>query len=394
MSDKQDQKPQTSGFDELSRKARVDYRMVKADMEVTPEIEAALRTDLHDHRLAHVDKNGRPCSWKALAKSIGVAHSTLTEWHAGKYRGNAANVAKAVDRFLADEREKAGRFDIRAVASIGLVGRIRGTFSAAIRYNSMAAIIGPSGSGKTTIGRACAQERGGVVFIRADETRPDARGVSYLLCQAIEGLRVMMGRSHPKRMAALQAYIAKHRNLVLCVDECQYLDRAGLSSLRTLHDTSDPEGKRCLPIILFGDESFYKQLVKSRAGEQTAIAPQLSRRIYPILDISRDARDPDTGDVYSVEDIVKILRNDRLRIVSEDGVRWLTRLANLSGWGSLGFAVAVCRIAFDIAESDRSGGRKLIEPETLTTALETMLGPSVAMEVNEAAGGELLRRVG
>lgn len=76
-------------------------------------------------------------------------------------------------------------------------------------------------------------------------------------------------------------------------------------------------------------------------------------------------------------------------------MRWLTRLANLAGWGSLGFAVAVCRIAFDIAESDRSGaGRKVIEPETLTTALETMFGPSVAMEVDEAAGGELLRRVG
>jgi hypothetical protein len=36
----------------------------------------------------------------------------------------------------------------------------------------------------------------------------------------------------------------------------------------------------------------------------------------------------------------------------------------------------------------------VIEPETLTTALETMFGPSVAMEVDEAAGGELLRRVG
>jgi hypothetical protein len=276
-----------------------------------------------------------------------------------------------------------GRFDDRSFATIGITRQILGVINNGVKNNSMPVIIGAPGSGKSIHARAFAADREGVVLIRADQANGDGRGVTELLCQAITPLRPMLDRSHRRRLASIRAYLAKHRNTIIVVDESQKLTRDGLETLRDLHDSSDPDGRRNVPIILFGDESFYKLILKSRAGQRSPIAPQLTRRMYPIFDITKDGAD-DGGRVYSVADVVAMLRNDRLRVVSEAGVAWITKLANTPGYGYLGFGMAVLRMAFDIARGET------VEPEDLREALRMAIGPTVAEEIDEACGGELL----
>ena len=218
-------------------------------------------------------------------------------------------------------------------------------------------------------------------MIRPDETFCGARGVTYLLCQAIEPLRPMQRRPHPKRLAAIRSYLQTHRNTVIIVDECQQLNRQGLTCLRNLHDTSDPEGRRNVPIVFFGDEHFYRLLVRSRSGERSPIAPQMTRRMYPVFDIGRDGMDGEGDETFTVADLIRILRNDRVRVVTPKGVRWLTCLANVHGWGSLGFAIAVARMAFDIAS------KMPLDVDDLRTALRMTIGPQAVEEIDEAAGG-------
>lgn len=377
------------GFEQLGQEARRSFRMVKDDQEITPDMMQALIGELKDWRRDHTTKDGRPAPWKQVAEFVGVAVGTLQDVVNGKYKADATAVLKKIDQALADDRERAGRFDPRQHAQIGLTRKIFGVIGAAIRNNSFGVIIGAPGTGKSVHARAFAADRGGVVIIRPDETFNDARGVSHLLCQAIDGLRLMLPKSHPKRLAAVRSYFQKHRNLVLVIDECQQLSADGLTCLRNLHDTSDPEGRRCTPMILFGDDQFYRLIVKSRNGERSPIAPQMTRRMYPIFDVARDGADDD-GDVFTAEDLVKIIRNDRVRVVTPQGIRWLTKLANVSGFGALGFAIAVLRMAFDITSKD------LVDVPDLVAALRMSIGPRAMEEVDQAAGGELLtvRRVG
>lgn len=375
------------GFERLGQEARRSFHMVKDDQKPTPEIIQALRGELADYRRDHTTKDGRPMPVKRLAERVGVAHGVLSEWLKAKYKGDDAAVALKVDRFLAEERERAGRFDVCQHAEIGLTRKIFGVIRAGIRNNSMPCVIGAPGTGKSVHARAFAADRGGVILIRPDETFNNARGVSYLLCQAIEGLRQILHKPHPKRLAAVRSYLQKHRNIVIVVDECQQLTAEGLICLRNLHDTSDPEGRRCTPIVFFGDEGFYRLIVKSRSGERSPIAPQMTRRMYPIFDIGRDGAEGESGAAFTVEDIVRIIRNERVHVVTAEGVRWLTRLANVSGYGSLGFAIAVLRMAFDIATE------MPVDVAELVAALRMSIGPRAMEEVDEAAGGELLRKV-
>lgn len=373
------------GFEWLGQGARVDYRLLKEDQVITPDLEHALLGELRDWRRDHRTQDGRPMPWKKLGELIGIPHSTLTEVVAGKYKGNRQNQLRKIDRFLAEDRERAGRFDIRQHAEISLTRRIFGVIRAGVRNNSMPVIIGEPGSGKSVHARAFASERGGVVVIRPDETFCDARGVTYLFCQAIEGLQQSLHRPHPKRLATIRSYLQKHRNIVIIVDECQQLSREGLTCLRNIHDTSDPEGRRNVPIIFFGDEHFYRLLVRSRSGERSPIAPQMTRRMYPVFDIGRDAADGEGAEAFTVEDLVRILRNDRVRVITPDGVRWLARLANVRGWGSLGFAIAIARMGFDIAS------KMPLDVDDLWSALRMTIGPQAVEEIDEAVGGELLR---
>lgn len=375
------------GFERLGQEARRSFLMVRDDQQITPDLDRALIGEVEDWRRDHTTKDGRPMPWKRVAELVGIPHSTLTEVVAGKYKGSRDNQLRKIDRFLAEDRERAGRFDVRQHAEIGLTKKIFGVIRAGIRNNSMPVIIGEPGSGKSVHGQAFAADRGGVVLIRPDETFNNARGVSHLLCQAIDGLRQMLHKSHPKRLVAVRSYLQRHRNIVIVVDECQQLTAEGLNCLRNLYDTSDLEGRRNTPIVFFGDEHFYRLLVKSRNAERSPIGPQLTRRMWPVFDISRDGADNE-GDVFTAEDVVHILRNERVRVVTAAGVRWLTRLTNVHGYGSLGFAVAVVRMGFDIATKTPLG------VEELVAALKMTIGPRAMEEIDQAAGGELLRKVG
>lgn len=377
------------GFERLGQEARRSYRMVKDDQQtIAPDDAQALIGELKDWRRDHATSDGRPCPWKKVAEFVGVAVGTLQDVVNGRYKADPIEVLKKIDRALADDRARMGRFDPCQHAEITLTRKINGVINTAIRNNSMAVIIGEPGSGKSVHARAFAAERGGVVIIRPDETFNDARGVSYLLCGAIEGLRTFIHKTHPRRLAAVRSYLQKHRNLVLVVDECQQLAAEGLNCLRNLHDTSDPEGRRCTPVILFGDEGFYRLIVKSRNGERSPIAPQLTRRLYPIFNITRDGAAGDGDAVFTVEDVVRIIRNDRVRVVTPQGIRWITKLANIRGFGSLGFSIAVLRMAFDLTQAD------LVDVPDLVMALRMAVGPRAMEEADQSADGELLRRVG
>lgn len=380
------------GFDLLGQHDRLEYRMLTDGQPWTEDLDAQLRGELEDWRRDHHRPDGKPAPLSRLAEQLGVSHSVLSEWLAAKYRGDRAHVAQLVDQFLAEDRQRAGRHDFRQHARINLSHKIFGVIQAGITNNTMPVIIGPPGCGKTAHARAFASERSGVLVLRIEDQPADKRQVSRLLCDLIQELRPAKSRPHSQRLDILKSWLRKRRNTVLIVDEAQKLSASGLELLRDLHDGSDPDGHHNLPIVFFGDETFYKLLVRAKSGDASPIAPQMIRRMVPVFDVVKDGGvEGDGSDLYTVADIVAIVRNDRVKLLTRRAAQWLTDLANVPGYGLLGFAMKVLQIACDL-RSKR--GDKHVDVEHLQMALNMTAGRSIAPEIDQAAGGELLAKVG
>jgi hypothetical protein len=395
-------KPATEGqgFEILGEHDRVEYRLMD-EQHATPAVIDALRGELQDWRKDHPNPKdpGKPYPLKDLAERISggnrrsISHSTLSEWLSNKYKGNNAAVAAMVDTFLADERQRAGRFDFRQTAKIAFVHKGFGTINAAVVHGMNAGIVGPPGCGKTCLLIAYSRERSGCVYLRLKDEPADKRRISAQLCHVIQELRPMKVKAHPARLDAIQSWLSKRRNTVLLVDEAQKADRSGLELFRDLHDESDPGGHHRLPIIFAGDERFRDRLIETRSGQAAAIAPQFSRRMILLFDVRKQGivPDGDEGEVFTVEDILQIVRQDRVKLLTPAAARWLARLANTPEAGMLGGAIEVLKLACDLAAKK---GIKQVDVGDLKMAFEMSNGPALSEVIDTATGGPVFAKVG
>lgn len=378
------------GLEKIAQQGRVDYRMVTEDQQLTDNLRAQILADLRAYRDDH-PRNSQPLAWGRLAELVGVSQGTLVDVVKGKYKGDTDKVLRKIDQFLADDRARVGRFDFRTTARISVTEAIFGTIRSGIRLNTMPVIIGESGDGKSVHARAFASDRGGVVTVRVDEKHADANGVCKLLVNAIDGLRPCYNHTARRQLGEIKGWLRKHMSTVIVIDEAQKLLKSGLEMLRDIHDMSDPAGRRNIPIVFFGDHDFKKLLFRGRAGERSPISPQTARRMRPVLDIDADCQVDDSGGIYTVEDIVAIVRNQRVKLLSARAVRWMRDLANVRGWGRLGLAMGVLQLAVDMNVPPGTTLTRRLDVGDLRDALEQTFGRSVALEIDDQAGGELLR---
>lgn len=384
--------PTPNGFERLAQEARVrDHRMNRTDAPYTDDQLAQLRESLNGFRLNRRER-GKPISWERLADKIALSAPTLNAWAHGKYEGDDQRVARLVDQFLADEVERANRLPIGDFANIESSKRALGTAFEGISGNAMVALLGPPGCGKSSVLRALNAVRVGAMLITIDEHSGSRAGVTRKLAEAVlaaSGRTVDLPDRSYERWALVLEYFRRTRNSVLLIDEAQKLLRSGLETIRDLHDLSDESGERNLPIVLAGDERFYRLITQARSAKAAStVSAQFARRIAPVFDWTRDGVPKGGGsELYTEADLVKAIQNDRLRLVDRDGLRWLTALANTRGYGLLGFAMRVLRTAWSIA-----GKRGPLTVAQLLSGLETTVGRDATVEVDEAAGGELLRR--
>ena len=90
------------------------------------------------------------------------------------------------------------------------------------------------------------------------------------------------------------------------------------------------------------------------------------------------------GTVYKRSDIEAITRNQTIRVLRDDAIDWLRRLANVFGHGSLGMAMRVMETAWDLRDG------RLVTVDDLQLALTTVLGPDETEEIDEQADHMLM----
>lgn len=357
----------THAMDRIRGDARLDARMLDPTKDVTSEQRAAIIRDLVAYRDRNrIDK--KPISWAKLGGYIGVTSSVLSEIVKGTYQGDTDRIIRLIDQFLASEEQQGKRPQIRDFVRIRITEYIVSAINETLKRRSIGVITGEPGSGKSKHAEWFCDSHDGAVLITADDTDGDAKFVIDKLHEVLKLGTFVTSTRQKKR--EIEAYLKSHLNTVILVDESQKLTNDALEILRALHDKSDPDGRRNVPVILFGDDKFYKIIVGSRGGVRTPLSPQITSRMYPVLSLDSQCLEHD-GDgqpvpnsVYSREDIERIVRQQRLKLVRSDAIAWAVRLANLCERGRLRIAARVIEIAIDIKRGNQ------VTVDDLESALE------------------------
>jgi hypothetical protein len=377
-------------MDKLSMEARIEARMLSPKQKVTDVQRDKLLAGLEEYRQDH-RIGGKPMPLTRLATYIGVSSSVLTEVVNGKYAGDTDRVLRQIDEFLAREEQQGKRPDFREFVKIKITEKIVTAINEAVMRRSIGVIIGEPGDSKSEHAKWYCTQREGVVLITSDECDYDRK---FIIDELHRELKLGTHCPHTRdKKREIVGYLQTHKNTVIIVDEAQKLTTDALEILRAFHDKSDPAGRKNVPVILFGDEDFYKIIIRTRGGQRTPLSPQITRRMYPVISIEFDGMDRDEegkpipGSVFTYEDIERIVQNQKLRLFRPEAIGFAVRLANEHGHGRLGLAIRIMETAVDIKAEDK------VSVADMREALSLYFGPSEAKLILEKIEIKTPRRV-
>lgn len=381
-----------SGFDQLAQEARKDARMLSPDKPLNErDIDRVRQAALQYIESRKIKSKGRYSrdDFRAELGPVKVTKhkppkrmplSSLSEFLNGNRLCNEFYIRR-IDEFLAGETTRSESLQTEFV-EIRLATQVFSAIECARSMGSIGLVVAEPGDGKTAIARAFRATKDNVVLVTAQEKAGHAAEVVKLL---YEGMGLRGANTFAARRDAVRDRMHRNRSLCILVDEAQKLKPSGLEMLRDLHDGSDDTGEGGVAIVLFADHDFYRLVQRSRYGMTSPIKPQLTRRIYPVFDSKQyGGKGKRKRMLYTEQDIARILRNQKLRLVTEDGIRFLTKVANIRGHGSLGTALVLCKLAYTLAEASRGNA---IEIKDLRNAMDMVFTADSAQTILEDIEG-------
>lgn len=240
-----------------------------ADAEVRAQVRAAMSA------------SGMPA--RAVAKAMGIAPSTLSEWLNGNYKADGAALAEKARGWLQD-RSSASSRDSDFVET-PTASRILSVLMYAKGASDMAVVYGGPGVGKTRTCRHFAESYPNVWI--ATMTPASATVVPALeeIAEAV-GLRDIGGGAR-KLSRAIRSKVKGAPGGLIIIDEAQHLSIAAIEELRAIHDATG------VGVALVGNEVVYARLT---GGTRAAHFAQIFSRLGMRLPIRR----PEAGDVAAL----------------------------------------------------------------------------------------------
>lgn len=367
-------------LNQLAQDARWDARMLRPDEKLTPEIAQAIREAARDYYQQRRFRN-KSYTLGRLSEECGVGKKIIGRILNGSYDADAEPHLRKLDAFLADQLKREGRFELSPYVENAVVENAMGVIHLAKRQNTIGLIVMESGCGKSTVARAYAAEDTNATLITIEQDHGHARDVVAALYAALD---LKGDDSYRECYAAVKAKFRGTRSRIVLIDEAQQLRPSGLEIVRALHDSADPSGRYPLPVVLFADHDFYKLVLRRRSGQSSPIKAQLTSRIAPVYDASAHATQNDGGQLYSLEDVRRLIRHRQVRKVSEAGIRFLQMLANVPDWGRLRVVRQIVSMAYD---THPEGSTQQIGLDELKAALTYVFGPN-ALQLIDAAREE------
>lgn len=186
--------------------------------------------NIRDALAAHIEQSG--VSMTAVARQVGKSPATLSNWLAGKYRGNVERVAGAVAAYLQRQEEKAVLQDVNVkFVETTTSKRIFGLVRLAHLRNKICVLTARAGSGKTVTLQEYTRHNPSTLLIESDSTyTKDA------LLREMHKRLGFTGRGVPRHVMADIIEKLTNSDRLIIIDEADQLSVYALEVLRAIHD--------------------------------------------------------------------------------------------------------------------------------------------------------------
>lgn len=212
------------------------------------------------------------CSWNEIANRTTVSSSILSQWRKNNYKGDNQEVNKTIERFLRIERSKqyATRKELEIV-EITNTRKIIDVFKTVHRDGIVAAIVGDTGTSKTTSINKYEEDND---VVRISANRSFKFPIEYLRRIHTHKKIGKDGRGTMNKLFQDIVNELKGKNIILIVDQADYLGLSAIDIFRSLYDESG------VGIVFVGLPSFLGTL----RGNQPEVR-QISDRIRLKLEL-------------------------------------------------------------------------------------------------------------
>lgn len=240
----------------------------------TPDTDQAGALALRDELARDVNEvmEAQGLSRAELARRVGVAQGTFSQWLSGKYAGRYENINEKVSIWLRD------RGDIEAMANslpaspgyleLEFSGQVMATMSMAQLLPTMVMVTAEAGIGKTTAAKRYAQMRANTYLVTMS---PHCRTIHNMLTEIAAGIGIEE-RSSNRLVRSIGKRLERMGDgTLLIVDEAQNLSDDGINQLRHFVDNFG------CGIALLGNRETYARFSRWGQGDKYG---QLRRRIF------------------------------------------------------------------------------------------------------------------
>ncbi len=201
----------------------------------------------------------------AVARSLGISASALSQWLDGKYAGNVARIDTAVNSFIRRQQERAKIPPFQQIfVETSIASKVWEVFRLCHIEGEIGVVVGEAGVGKTEAARQYARQNPDVIFIEAD-LGYTARSLFHEMARKL-GF-IPSGTIHDVFEDVVDRLRGSERLII--VDEAEHLPYRALELLRRVYDKAGVGialmGMPRLIANLRGHKGEYRQLY-SRVG--------------------------------------------------------------------------------------------------------------------------------
>jgi len=269
----------------------------------------------------------RKFSQRHIAEQLGVSTTLLSQYLAGKYKGDLEDITNRAVNFINSLTRREGHvrgndyIETSVAKKIGTL--IIQTEAFSDEEGKIGLIIGDGGHGKSKCLRQYAQANRNTIYVELD----DAMTSTLMFAAVAEKLHIDSSGSLASVTRRLIDNL-QNRHIILMLDEASGLSVRQLNQLRQIIVVKS----RC-PLILAGNNHLLHTVMQptTRAGYESL--DQFTSRLMCILDLDSRASDKDGG-LYTVEDVRKLYEYGGFRLTN-DAVAALRKICKTPRSGRL-----------------------------------------------------------
>jgi hypothetical protein len=280
--------------------------------------------------LAYIEQSG--VTRTSIARSLGVAASTLGQVINWKYVGAWQQIIIDLDRWLEEQQKRDAAPKASSFVWTKVAQEIRTVADMASTLKTIGLVYGPntSGIGKTMALQAIESQKSGAILVTAETASASARGLLQSICKA---LRLGDGGNKTQMYQKVKQVLAGTSRLLM-IDQIHAL--CGARNDEPLYVLADLFDATKAPQLWCGTADLVAYLDRGQARGSTTLA-QIRRRIGISRDLMQrtETQGGDGEPLYTVDEIRNVFSKNKMRL-APDAARYLCELANLPDSGALG----------------------------------------------------------